>query len=246
MVKKPAHYAAYTFVILLTLGFAGYLAFQKLTSPPSPVNPVLADAGTRVTLMDFTTPPSLEPITSGWWQLGFMTKPYMKVSFVEKDSVKALRCETSRSGSMFGRHTDINLAAFPKLSWKWQVEQPVVADAPETDWSGDDHPARFLIHVVDSLKAEHYFEIIWSNGALQAGQWKIIGNFHHYVANGGNAKTAEHTNTWFSESVNLLDLFHTATGRNDSARLINIAIFCDTDDTGAKSVAYFGDVSLGQ
>jgi hypothetical protein len=98
----------------------------------------------------------------------------------------------------------------------------------------------------DSEAREHYFEIIWSNGAFKAGQWKIIGSFHHYVANGGDAKSGENTNTWFNENVNLLDLYHTATSRTDTPHLINIAIFCDTDDTGTKSTAYFGKVSLGK
>jgi Protein of unknown function (DUF3047) len=246
MKKRLLRIAGYSAVTLLILAVAGYFAFQKLTSPPSPTNPVLASAEPTVTLMDFGSPPARDPLSAGWWEIGFLTKPKMQISFVDKDSVKALRCETHGSGSIFGRHTDIDLQQFPKLTWNWRVEQPVVADAPETEWKGDDHPARLLVHLRDSAAKEHYFEIIWSNGAFKAGQWKIIGSFHHYVANGGNAKTGENTNTWFTENVNLLDLYHTATGRIDNARLINIAIFCDTDDTGANSIAYFGKVTLAK
>jgi Protein of unknown function (DUF3047) len=244
MLKKLLRYAAYLVGILAALAVAGYFAFQKLTSPPAPVNPVVAGSGPTVTLMDFANPPTTDPIAPGWWQLGFFTKPHMKITFVEKDSMKTLRCETNGSGSIFGRHTDINLGQFPNLSWRWLVEQPVVADAPETEWKGDDHPARLLLHFLDSKKTEHYFEIIWSNGVFKAGQWKIIGNFYHYVANGGDAKTGENTNKWFSEKVNLLDLYRTATNITDTPRLINIAIFCDTDDTRTKSIAYFGKVEL--
>jgi Protein of unknown function (DUF3047) len=244
MFRKLVRYASYLAAFLAVLAVGGYFAFQKLTSPPAAVNPVLAGTGPSVTLMDFTSPPSVEPITPGWWRLGFFTKPHMKIDFVEKDAIKALRCETSGSGSIFGRHTDIDIGQFPNLSWKWQVEQPVVAEAPETEWKGDDHPARFLLHFLDSKKSEHYFEIIWSNGAFKAGQWKIIGSFHHYVANGGDAKTGENTKTWFNEKVNLLDLYRTATTLTDAPHLINIAIFCDTDDTGSKSIAYFGNVEL--
>jgi Protein of unknown function (DUF3047) len=234
----------YIAIALFVVIVAGYFAFQKLTSPPSPVNPVLAGAEPIVTLMDFATPPTRDPPTPGWWEIGFLTKSKMQISFVEKDSVKALRCETSASGSIFGRHTDIDLGQYPHLTWNWLIEQPVVAEAPEAEWSGDDHPARLLVHVRDSESREHYFEIIWSNGAFKAGQWKIIGSFHHYVANGGDAKSGENTGKWFTEKVNLLDLYRTATERKDSARLINIAIFCDTDDTAAKSIAYFGKVAL--
>jgi Protein of unknown function (DUF3047) len=229
---------------LAILVVAGWLLFRHLTSPPSPVNPVIAGNGPSVTLMDFATPPTVTPITLGWWHIGFLTKPKMNITFPEKDGVKSLRCETAASGSIFGRHTDIDLAQYPNLVWDWQIEKPVISTVPETEWAGDDHPARFLIHVLDSEKSEHYFEIIWSNGAFKPGQWKIIGSFHHYVANGGDAKTGENTGKWFNEKVNLLDLYHTATGRSDGARLINIAVFCDTDDTKTQSVAYFGKVEL--
>jgi Protein of unknown function (DUF3047) len=244
MKQRILRIAGYTLGILALILVTGYFAFQKLTSPPPPVNPVLAGTEPTVTLMDFTAPPSLDPITSGWWHKTFLTRPAMKISFVENDAHKALRCETNGSGSIFGRFTDIDLGAFPNLTWSWLIEQPVVATVPETESKGDDHPARFLVQFADSEKASHYIEIIWSNGAFKAGQWKIIGDFHHYVANGGDAKSGENTNTWFDEKVNLLDLYHTATKRTDTPHLLNIAIFCDTDDTGAKSIAYFSDVAL--
>lgn len=231
-------------VALIVLAGGGYFTFQKLTSPPSPVNPVLAGAGSVVTLMDFAVPPTRDPPSPGWWEIGFFTKPKMLISFVDKDYVKALRCETHGSGSIFGRHTEIDVGQFPTLRWSWLVEKPIVAALPETGWSGDDHPARFLLHFRDSAQSEHYFEIIWSNGAFKPGQWKIIGSFHHYVANGGDAKTGENTDQWFNESVNLLDLYRTATSRTDTPHLINIAIFCDSDDTAAESIAYFGNVTL--
>jgi hypothetical protein len=236
--------AGYTLGILAVLAFSGYFAFQKLTSPPPPVNPVLAGDESTVTLMDFTTPPSLDPITPGWWHKTFLTRPAMKISFVEKDARKALRCETNGSGSIFGRFTDIDLGTFPNLTWSWLVEQPVVATVPETGSKGDDHPARFLVQFADSEKSSHYMEIIWSNGAFKPGNWKYIEGFPHYVANGGDATSGENTNTWFDERLNLLDLYHTATKRKDTPHLINIAIFCDTDDTGAKSIAYFSKVML--
>jgi Protein of unknown function (DUF3047) len=246
MLTKLIRYTIYAVGLFAFIAIAGYFVFQKLTSPPAPVNPVLAGNSATVILMDFASPPTVDPLAPGWWQLGFFTKPYMKISFVEKDNVKALRCETNASGSIFGRHTDIDLGVFPTLSWQWQVEQPVITDSPETEWKGDDHPARLLLQFLDSKNSEHYFEIIWSNGAFKTGQWKIIGNFHHYVANGGDAKTGENSNTWFNEKVNLLDLYRTATSLADTPRLMNIAIFCDTDDTATKSIAYFGKVELTQ
>jgi hypothetical protein len=235
---------AYACATLFLFSLIGYFAFQRLTSPPPPVNPVLAGNQSTVTLMDFASPPTLAPLTPGWWQLGFLTKPKMEISFVEKDTIKALRCETNGSGSIFGRHTDIDLESFPILTWSWLVEQPVVASASEVEVEGDDHPARFLLQFSDREKRDRYMEIIWSNGAFKTGQWKYIHNFPHYVANGGNAASGENINQWFNEKVDLLELYRTAFKLSDTGRLINISIFCDTDDTGSKSIAYFANVRL--
>jgi Protein of unknown function (DUF3047) len=244
MNNRLSRFAAYAASILVLIALVGYVALQRLTSPPPPVNPVLAGAEPTVTLMDFAAPPALQPLTPGWWHVGFLTKPKMDVSFVEKDQVKALRCETNGSGSIFGRHTDIDLAAFPRLTWSWLIEQPVVATIPETESEGDDHPARFLLEFNDGEQRTHHMEIIWSNGAFKAGQWKYIHNFPHYVANGGDAKSGENTKQWFKENVNLLELYRTAFKRTDAPRLVNISIFCDTDETGTHSIAYFADVKL--
>jgi Protein of unknown function (DUF3047) len=246
MKKRLLRYAAYALGFFVVLGVVGYFAFQRLTSPPAAVNPVLAGGGPSVALMDFSQPFSLSPPAAGWWHLNFITKPEMKLSFVEKEGMKALRCETSASGSIFGRHTDIDLGTFPTLTWSWLIETPVVSAIAETESKGDDHPARFMVQFTDAEKSVHYMEIIWSNGAFKPGQWKYIGSFAHYVANGGDARTGENTKRWFAEKVNLMDLYRTATKRTDTPRLTNLAIFCDTDDTGGKSVAYFGKAELSR
>lgn len=233
-------------VVFASLVFAAYLVVQNFTARPVPVNPVLAGDGPSVVLMDFSTPFSLTPPPEGWWKRKFFNQTAMKLAFAEQSGVKALRCETSGSGSIFGRFTDVDIAAFPMLSWNWLVAQPVVSNISETDKKGDDHPARLLLKFRDTQANSQVMEIIWSNGALKPGQWKIIEDFPHYVANGGNAASGENTNKWFNEKINLLDIYHTAFKRTDTPRLMSIAIFCDTDDTDAKSVAYFGKVTLGK
>ena len=45
-----------------------------------------------------------------------------------------------------------------------------------------------------------------------------------------------------AERVDLSDLYSTLWQDPRGARLIAIALFCDTDDTGARSVAYFSDI----
>lgn len=231
--------------VLVLAMLAGYALYQYY-SPGTPVDPVLAGEAPTISLMDFSAPPSVDPVTKGWFHVKFLTKPAMQISFVPKDGRDSLRCQTEKGGSIFGRFTDIDLARFPMLDWGWLVELPVVSDTPEDSTAGDDHPARFLLQFQDSSGGVHAIEIIWSNGQYAKGEWKIIGSFHHYVAESANAKTAEKTNQWFDESVNLLDLYRIATSRTDDARLKYISVFCDTDDTRTRSIAYFSNVTLRQ
>ena len=233
-------------MVLIALAALAAFSLFKYYGVGTPVDPVVAGNTDAVTLMDFAVPPLVKPITPGWFHVQFLTKPAMQITFGEQQGRASLRCETNGSGSIFGRFTDIDLSAYPILTWSWLVEVPVVASAAEDTTAGDDHPVRFLVKFEDSQMAEHYIEIIWSNGKYKKGEWKIIGDFHHYVAETGDAKSGENTGTWFEENVNLLALYREATKRNDNAKLKYIAVFCDTDDTKARSIAYVGKTELNK
>lgn len=236
--------SAAALAIVLLIAASGLAVYRFSYRMPERVSPVLASEEPRVTLMDFALPVPLSPMPAGWWQQKFLFTDPMKISFMTKAGVQALRCETSASGSIFGRFTEIDLARFPKLRWSWLVEVPVVADELETTAEGDDHPARLLLEFVDADLIPHHMELIWSNGALKPGDWKYIDDFPHFVVRGGDARTNENSGIWFNEEVNLLEVYRTAFKRNDNPHLSNISIFCDTDNTGSKSVAYFGTIEL--
>lgn len=82
-------------------------------------------------------------------------------------------------------------------------------------------------------------EIVWGN-RLQAGDIKLIGSFPHWVANGGD----ENAGRWFREEADLAALARRFWPEAAVARLIDIALFCDTDETGGTSAAWFADVTL--
>lgn len=162
------------------------------------------------------------------------------ISLVKKDGVAALRCETNSSGSIFGRYTDITLNDFPFLAWEWYVEVPIESALDERTKKGDDHPARLFIRFQDKNDDDHFVKIIWSNKKFSPGEYKYIDGFPHYVANGHNKNVGR----WHQERVNLLSIYRTTTKRKDMPRVKLIAIFCDSDDTGGRSVAYFSNVRL--
>ena len=203
-------------------------------------NPLLPDGSARVQVMDFAQDFTIDPLPPGWSHRTFWTKPAMELSQTEKDGVRALRCETNGGGSIFGRATDVPLADYPTLVWDWYVEVPIDSPLDERTEEGDDHPARFYVKFRDTAGEDHAIEIIWSNETYKPGDYKILGDFHHYVANGLD----ENVGRWWHEEVDLRAIYQKATGRTDNGAITLIAIFCDSDETGTRSAAYFSDVAL--
>jgi len=224
---------AATLVIGLLLGW-------WLLAPEVPRAPLLASGGGETVVMDFARGPSLDPLPDGWFHRTFWTRPAMALSYETVDGIAALRAETDGSGSIFGRHTDIAIAEYPVLAWTWRVEQPVVSPLDERTPEGDDHAARLYLEFADTEGGRHAMEIIWSRGSFQPGEYKYLGDFAHYVAETGIDRVGE----WVSETVDLRELYRDVTKRDDAPRLTTVAIFCDSDDTGTHSLAYFGNVVL--
>lgn len=204
---------------------------------------LVPDGAPSFALMDFSDPPSLDPPTPGWYHREFRRHPPMAISFVRKDERSAIRLSTEDSASMLFRWVDVDLDRYPVLSWDWLVEQPIVSDLDEMTVAGDDHPARLYLTFESASGDEHSMEIIWGNRKLRRGDWKHLKffglfSFPHYAANGGG----DNAGRWHHESVDLDELYSTLWGDPKGARLVELALFCDTDETGAKSVAYFADI----
>jgi hypothetical protein len=227
--------------ILLGVAFA-FLAnpLALLPNPFEENNPVRAGADSTVSVLDFSEPFSLTPIPTGWHHRKFATKPAMQLSFATKENVPALRCETNGGGSIFSRYTDVSLSEFPILAWRWYVEVPINSEIDERTREGDDHPVRLFIRFANEKGEGHALEIIWGNKLLLPGDYKYLGSFPHYVANGLN----ENIGRWHAEQVDLLDLYRATSKRDDNPVVKSIGIFCDSDETGTRSVAFVSNVQL--
>lgn len=210
------------------------------------LNVLVPDGSPSVVVMDFRQPLALDPPPAGWWHRTFFRTAPMQISFGSKDGRPSIRLATHDSASMLYRYTDIPVDQFPMLAWDWFVEQPIESDADETTKAGDDHPARLYLKFRTATGDTHAMEIIWGNRKLRAGDWKYLqspwtGNsFPHYVARGGN----ENAGRWHDERVDLRTLYRKQWGDPAGASLIEVALFADTDATGARSVAYFSVVRL--
>lgn len=212
----------------------------------TPTGVLAANGSPSFVLMDFSNPPTINPITPGWYHRHFSNRAPMDISFVSKQNLPAIRLSTDNSASMLYRWVDVEIEKYPALSWNWFIEQTISTKVSEMTVAGDDHPARLYLRFESASGDEHAMEIIWGNRLLKRGDWKHLSlfmdlfPFPHYTANGGD----ENAGRWHHERVNLPELYATLWGDPRGARLVALALFCDTDDTGAKSIAYFSNIRV--
>lgn len=208
-------------------------------------NVLIPDGSQSFMVMNFNEPMPLDPLPEGWYHRTFWFHPPMDISFVKQDQYPSIKLSTDDSASMLFRYVDVQLDEYPMLSWDWFIEKGVVSDISGLIEEGDDHPARIFL-AFENIKGEkHRMEIVWGNRELHRGDWKHIkfsekSSFPHYVANGGE----ENIGRWFHENVDLTKLYAELWGNEKGVRLTDIALFCDTDNTGAESIAYFSNIKV--
>ena len=220
-------------LVLITVAAAVY--WKTRPSPFDTGDPLLASGDSVALLAGLNT----EELPSGWVHRKFMTVSPADYQMVEDDGKSVLRCSTDNSASIFARDTAIPLDTLPMLSWRWKVTQPINSDVDESTHEGDDHPVRFYLTFSNENGERRSMEIIWSNKKYASGDYKIIGNFYHYVANGLNSNVGK----WFDQKVDLRQLYKDI-GGTGTATLETLGFFCDSDETATKSEALVSDVVL--
>ncbi|MBL1435076.1 MAG: DUF3047 domain-containing protein [Rhodobacteraceae bacterium] len=216
-------------------------AVYSYFNPPAESNPIVVEEGaTIVTVLPWETVGDYIDPNLGWVHQQFWGIQPMRLLLEEKDGKAALKCETNSSASILTRTTDIEVGDYPILVWDWLIEFPISSTMDEATEEGDDHPARLLLKMEDREGGEYAFEIIWSNQKYEPGDYLYIGDFAHYVANGLD----ENTGVWQHQEVNLMEIYREIFKRDDYPLLKSIGIFCDSDNTGVRSIAYFTDVEM--
>lgn len=226
-------------LVALVLSGLGVLVIRSRRGFGPRDNVLVAHGESEIVVMDFSRTFPLDPLPPGWRHRKFLTRRPMKMSFATKEGVAALRCETHASASMLFRHVDIDLQEYPILSWRWYVERPIDSPLDERTRQGDDHPARLFILLRTASGETRAMEVIWGN-RLKAGDYKYIDGFPHYVADGGS----ENVGKWRRAEINLERICRVIWKDAAPARVVEMAVFCDSDDTRTSSISYFADVEM--
>ena len=237
--KRNVFFFAAALIVLLI----AFLSFRILRTDPfntgTPLTANDSESG-RIILLDkeFVT----QPLSDGWAHRTFFNVTPTVYSIQMNDERRSLHCRTDNSGSILARNMQVNLEEFPILNWEWKIEKPLTGVIDEQSSAGDDHPARLFLRFSNNTGATKSAEIIWSNTRFKPGDYKIIDGFYHLVANGLN----ENAGVWHQEVVDLEKLYQKISNgnNNDKPILTVLGFFCDSDNTGGSSSAYFHNVGL--
>ncbi|MDB5807484.1 MAG: hypothetical protein JWN73_4806 [Betaproteobacteria bacterium] len=239
-------------VIALVCALAGCA-----THKPVPDSVALADV-TR-----FSTGKPGEVLPGSWqpWTLSKLKKStaYRMVQDDGKTVISA-RADASASGLI---HPLANLDpnAYGELSWRWKVED-LIKGADNTRGNREDSPVRLVVTFAGDMEKLDFGEkMFFSQVKAMTGQqmpyatlmyiWEnrakkdlVIANGHTgrikmVVAESGRDKVGR----WQEVRRNLVEDYKRAFGEEPGA-ITAIGIMTDTDNTGEKVHAWYGDISL--
>ena len=91
------------------------------------------------------------------------------------------------------------------------------------------------------IVAKRAMEVIWGN-RLKPGEYKYIGGFPHFVADACEDRIGR----WLDERIHLARVYDEIRKDVRLPHLVDIAVFCDSDDTHTASISYFAYVRLEQ
>ncbi len=203
------------------------------------VNVIEASGEAEVIIADFSKPPSISPISPGWYHRKFFFVNPLTFRFVKKDGRATANLRSDNSASMLYRHIDIDLTDYPYLAWDWMVDKNVESDTPEQEADGDDSAARLFISFVTLDEEYRRMELIWAR-QLNRHDRKYTHEFNHYVVRGKD----DALGTWYEEKLNLKEIYESFWDDGKAARVDVIALFADSEQTGSSSSSYYADIKF--
>ena len=180
-------------------------------------------------------------------------------TYETKDSILVAQSKNSASGIKFKKTYDIY--KYPVLSFKWKINNIYKKGDAKTK-QGDDYPIRIYVMFEYNPKKASFFEAVKYDFAKSIyGEYPphssvnyIWSNKNHkesiitssytsqskmFVLNRGDEKI----NSWQKHTVNVLDDYKKAFGKNPPGR-VTLAIMSDSDNTGESSLSYIDYIEV--
>lgn len=181
------------------------------------------------------------------------------VEYQGRESV--LRAESRASASAIVYRSPFNVYDYPRLRWKWKVENVYVKGNARTK-EGDDYPLRiYVLFEYDAEKARTYDKAKYGLAKAFYGEYPPHSALNYIWASredeGGiitstytsNAKMIvlqkgkKNLDRWIVEERNIIDDYRRAFG-TDPPSMATLGIMNDSDNTKEASVSYVGFIEV--
>lgn len=212
---------------------------------------------------DFSSAPPGSGLPSGWRVAKPPGVKATRFSLTRLDGSTVLRMDAENAGASLYRPFRVDPETTPVLSWRWRIANQIPGANLRTK-QGDDLPARLYVmfdYPLDKLSFIERNKIrlaravagdmvpaaalcyVW-DGKLPAGTnlWNAYTDrVRMIVAESGSNKL----NQWVNERHNVAEDFRKAFGEKPPP-ISGIAIAADTDQTGERVRAWFGDIRFSE
>lgn len=220
---------------------------------------VAADPNAVIEVGAFSSAQEGRALPEGWKPLTFKKVPRHTAYEVVREGARTVVKATSEaSASGLTKEVSIDPKEFPLLRWRWKVDNLLkTSDVRRKD--GDDYPARlYVTFAYDPDRVSFAKKLKYKAGRVLFGDipiaalnyiWDTTTPVGTVVENAYTdfammvivESGARNVGTWVDEERNIYEDYKRAFG--EEPPMINgVAIMSDTDDTGERATAYFGDI----
>jgi hypothetical protein len=207
---------------------------------------------------------SVEKLENGlptnWKSLTFKKiERHTVYSLVKDGEIVVVKAVSEASASGLIRQIKINPNEYPIVQWRWKVEN-ILKKGNVLEKEGDDYPARlYITFEYDPSKVSFFEKAKFETIRLLYGQYPPIATINYiWESNSPEGMIVPNPYTgrvmmivvesgpnklkqWVVEERNLYEDFKRAFGM-EPPMISGVAIMTDTDNTGERAIAYYGDI----
>lgn len=210
---------------------------------------------------DFSALPQAGALPESWEPLLFKgVDRHTSYEHIIEDGHGVIQAISEQSSSGLVRKIKIDLARYPRVSFHWKIEDRIDG-ADLTRKNGDDAPARlYITFAYDADQVGMWEALKFETIKLFYGEYPPIAALTYVWAGStpkGTVLTSPYTERvkvivlesggaykgqWRREERNIADDYRAAFGTNTLPMISGVAIMTDTDNTGGRAVAWYGDI----
>lgn len=216
-------------------------------------------ADSSATIQPFS---SMSRINDGWEPLEFpKIEKHTSYELVTEDGMQVIKATTNGGASGLIARVAIQPSESLVLRWRWKVSN-VFEQGNARKKSGDDYPARIYVAFQFQPEKAGFFERAKRQAVEVLFGESLPGNALNYiwantlpkgefVPNSYTDKTVmvavnsgpEHAGEWVTVERDIMADYREAFGE-EPPPVVGIAIMSDSDNTGEKATAWYGDIRI--